>query len=80
MLVPISVFPHGLEIVARFIPTALGVESINTALAGHGLAATWTDATLPWLLVHTALVLTVGFALYASNIRHAQREGGLSPR
>jgi len=80
MLVPVSVFPHGLEIFARFIPTTLGVESINTTLAGHGLGATWSDGTLPWLMVHTAVVLIAGFTLYAINIRHAQREGGLSPR
>lgn len=80
MLVPISFFPHGMETFARFIPTALGVQSINTALAGHGLGATWSDGTLPWLLVHTAVVLGAGFSLYVINIRHAQREGGLSLR
>jgi ABC-2 type transport system permease protein len=80
MLVPISFFPHGLEIFARFIPTALGVQSINTTLTDHGLGGTWSDGTLPWLLVHTAVVTGVGLALYVINIRHAQREGGLSPR
>jgi ABC-2 type transport system permease protein len=80
MLVPISFFPHGMEIFARFIPTALGVQATNTILAGHGLAATWSDHTLPWLLAHTAVVVTAGFSLYVINIRHAQREGGLSPR
>jgi ABC-2 type transport system permease protein len=80
MLVPISLFPYGLETFARFIPTALGVQSINTILAGQGLGATWSDGTLPWLLVHATVVVAAGFGLYAINIRHAQREGGLSPR
>ena len=80
MLAPISLFPHGLEIFARFIPTGLGVQAINTILAGHGLGATWSDHTLPWLLVHTAAVVTAGFSLYVINIRRAQREGRLSPR
>lgn len=80
MLVPISVFPHGLEIFAKFIPTALGVQSINTILGGHGLGATWSNGTLPWLLVHVAVVVTAGFSLYVINTRRAQREGGLSPR
>ena len=79
-LVPITFFPHGVEVFARFIPTSLGVEAINSTLAGHGLGATWADGTLPWLLVHTAVVLTAGFSLYAINMRHAQREGGLRPR
>lgn len=80
MLVPISVFPHGLEIFAKFIPTALGVQSINTILGGQGLGATWSNGTLPWLFVHVAVVVTAGFALYVINARRAQREGGLSPR
>jgi ABC-2 type transport system permease protein len=80
MLVPITLFPRGLEIFARFIPTALGVQSINTILAGHGLAATWSDGTLPWLLVYSAVVVTAGFVLYVRNISRAQREGGLSSR
>jgi ABC-2 type transport system permease protein len=80
MLVPISLFPPGLETFARLIPTALGVQSVNTLLAGHELGATWSDGTLPWLLVHTAVFVAAGFGLYAINIRHAQREGGLSPR
>lgn len=79
-LVPISFFPHGLATFARFIPTTLGVESINTTLAGHGLGTIWSGGTLPWLLVHTAVVVTAGFSLYVINIRRAQREGGLSPR
>ena len=79
-LVPISVFPHGMQIFARFIPTTLGVESIDALLAGRGLAATWSGGTLPWLLVHTAVLLAGSFSLYAINIRHAQREGGLSAR
>lgn len=80
MLVPIAFFPQGLQVFARFIPTTLGVQSIDAILAGHGLSATWSDGTLPWLLVHTAVVLGAGFSLYAINIRRAQREGGLSPR
>ena len=80
MLVPISIFPHGLEIFAKFIPTALGVQAINTIQGGHGLASTWSNGTLPWLLVHVAVVVTAGFALYVINMGHAQREGGLSPR
>jgi ABC-2 type transport system permease protein len=80
MLVPISVFPHGLEVFARFIPTALGVQAINTIVAGHGLGATWSNGTLPWLLVHSAVVVMAGLSLYVINIRRAQREGGLSAR
>ncbi|MGH7777720.1 MAG: ABC transporter permease [Candidatus Dormibacterales bacterium] len=80
MVVPISVFPQGLQFFAKFVPTTLGVQSINTILAGHGLGATWSYGTLPWLLIHTAVVLVAGFSLYEINIRRAQREGGLGSR
>lgn len=80
MLLPITLFPRGMEVFARFMPTALGVEALNTIQAGHGLVAIWSDGTLPWLLVHTATVITLGLVLYVVNIRHARREGGLSPR
>jgi ABC-2 type transport system permease protein len=80
MMVPITVFPDALETFARFIPTALGVQALNTTLSGQPLSATWSDGTLPWLLVHTGVLLTAGVAAYVTNIRRAQREGGLSPR
>src|SRR6266700_8206492 len=75
MLVPISFFPHGIEVFATFIPTALGVLAAGAILVGHGLGAIWSDRTLPWLLVHTAVVVTAGFILYLINVRRAQREG-----
>src|SRR6516225_2649057 len=79
MFIPIILFPHGLEIFARFIPTALGVEVLNTALAGHGLGAAWADGTLPWLLVHVVALAGLGWITYLCTVRRARREGGLSP-
>ena len=80
MFIPIILFPHGLEIFARFIPTALGVEVLNTALAGRGLGAAWADGTLPWLLVHVVALAGLGWITYLCTVRRARREGGLSPR
>lgn len=80
MMVPITVFPDALETFAHFIPTALGIQVLNTTLAGDPLSATWSDGTLPWLLVHTGVVLAAGLVMYVANIRHARREGGLSSR
>jgi ABC-2 type transport system permease protein len=75
--VPVSVFPHALQIAVRFVPTALGVQALNTTLAGRGLGTAWTDGTLPWLIVHASVSLGLGWALYARNIRRARRDGGL---
>jgi ABC-2 type transport system permease protein len=79
MLVPVTVFPGPIEIVSRLVPTALGVQAFNTTLA-DGLGQSWTDGTLPWLLVHTAVLLVAGLATYGAALRRALREGALSPR
>jgi ABC-2 type transport system permease protein len=80
MFVPAAVFPHGVEIFARFIPTTLGVQVMNTALAGRPLSAAWADATLPWLLAHAVTLSAAAWAAYLYTLRRARREGGLSPR
>jgi ABC-2 type transport system permease protein len=80
LYVPVTLFPHGIEIFARFMPTALGTEVLNTTLSGRGLGAAWADGTLPWLLVHVAVLGGLGWATYLYTVRRARREGGLSPR
>jgi ABC-2 type transport system permease protein len=80
MFIPVTLFPHGIEIFARFIPTTLGTEALNTTLSGHGLAAAWSDGTLPWLLVHVVVLSALGWAAYLNTLRRARREGGMSPR
>jgi ABC-2 type transport system permease protein len=77
MLVPVTVFPHALEIVTRFLPTTLGVQALNTTLAGRPLSAAWADGTLGWLLVHTVVTFALGWALYTRNICRARREAGV---
>jgi ABC-2 type transport system permease protein len=80
MLIPISLFPHGIEIFARFLPTTLGTEVLNATLAGRGLSAAWSDGTLPWLLVHVVILSGLAWAAYLHTVRQARREGGLFPR
>lgn len=79
MMVPITVFPDALHTFAQFIPTALGVQALNTTLAGQPLSAIWADGTLPRLLVHTGVLFALGLVTYVVNIRRARREGGLGP-
>jgi ABC-2 type transport system permease protein len=80
MFVPVTVFPQAVEVFARFIPTTLGVEVLNTTLAGRGLAAAWSDGTLPWLIAHVTALTALACITYAGTLRRARREGGLSPR
>jgi ABC-2 type transport system permease protein len=80
MFFPIATFPAGVLVVARLMPTALGVQVLNTTLAGRGLSAAWADGTLPWLLVHVAMLTALGWAVYLRGIARGMREGGLSAR
>lgn len=80
MLVPVTDFPAELETFTHLIPTALGVQVLDSTLTHGSLAPAWSNGTLPGLLAHTAVLLALGLALYVRNIRRAQREGGLSPR
>ena len=75
--VPITVFPHALQIAVKFIPTTLGVQALNTTLTGRGLSAAWANGTVPWLIVHAAVSLTLGWAVHARAMRRALREGRL---
>lgn len=79
MLVPVAVFPDGIEIFSHVIPTALGVQAFNSTMT-EGLDAAWANSTLPWLLVHTGVLIVIGLATYAAAMRRALREGALSPR
>lgn len=80
LYVAITLFPHGVEVFARFLPTALGTEALNTTLSGRGLGAAWSDGTLPWLIVHVVVIGGLGWTTYRYTLRRARREGGLSPR
>lgn len=77
MVVPVTVFPHAMQTLVRFLPTTLGVQALNTTLAGRGLSTAWDDGTLGWLIAHAAASLALGWVLYARNIHRARREGGL---
>jgi len=80
MFVPVTVFPHGVEIFARLVPTTLGIEVLNTTLAGRGLGVAWDNTTLPWLIAHVVVLSALGWGTYLATLRRARREGGLSPR
>jgi len=80
MFIPVTLFPYGIEVFARFVPTTLGTEVLNTTLSGRGLGAAWAGGTLPWLLVHVVVLAVLGWVTYLNTLRRARREGGLSPR
>lgn len=80
MFFPIAIFPQGVLVIARLMPTALGVQALSDTLAGRGLGAAWADGTLPWLLAHVAMLSALAWAVYLRGIRRGMREGRLSAR
>lgn len=79
--IPVSVFPDWLQLLARFLPTTLGVEvGRKILLQGGTLGSTWTDGSLRWLCVHSGLMFALGAVAYQRSIRRALRLGGLGPR
>jgi ABC-2 type transport system permease protein len=79
--VPVGLFPEWLRLVARLLPTTLGVEvSRAVLLEGWPMSVAWLDGSLPWLLAHSAAMLVVGGAVYQSSIERALRAGRLGPR
>lgn len=76
--IPIFAFPAGLELVAKFVPTTLGVDATRRlSTTGETLGDVWADGTLPWALVHAALLLILGWTVYQAAIRRGLREGRL---
>jgi ABC-2 type transport system permease protein len=79
--VPVSLFPGWLQLVARLLPTTLGIEvSRKILLQGGSLVSTWSDGSLIWLVFHSAMLLIAGATAYQLSIRAALRDGRLGPR
>jgi ABC-2 type transport system permease protein len=76
--IPIFVLPDGIELAAKFVPTTLGVDAIRRlTTTDQTLGQVWADGTLPWALVHAALLLSLGWTVYQAAIRRGLREGRL---
>jgi ABC-2 type transport system permease protein len=75
---PVSLYPDWMAVVARLLPTTMGVEATGKVLfQGRSLADIWNDGTLPWLLVYTVALTLAGWTLFARNHRRALRDGKL---
>lgn len=80
MLIPITLFPAGIQAVSHVVPTSLGVQAFNATMSTGSLTRSWSDGTLRWLIVHVLLSYALGVGLYVATMRRARREGALSPR
>lgn len=76
--IPIFLFPHWLETVTKFVPSALGVDATRRlTTTGESLGQVWADGTLPWAIVHAAVLIILGWTVYQAAIRRGLREGRL---
>lgn len=77
-MLPLSLYPHWLAILARFLPTTLGIEATNRVLFdGASLAGIWSDGLLPLLIGYTVTFAAAGIAIFTRNHRVALRNGTL---
>jgi ABC-2 type transport system permease protein len=78
-LIPVFVFPEWLALTSKiFVPTTLGMDATRRLLTGgESLGHVWSDATLPWALLHAAVLLLFGWIVYQAAIRRGLREGRL---
>lgn len=79
-LVPHDLFPRWLELVAEVVPTTLGVSATRAMLVDdQPVGGLWQTGELPWLMVHAVVTATLGWLLYAVQLRRAVRDGRLGP-
>ncbi|MGH3735186.1 MAG: ABC transporter permease [Micromonosporaceae bacterium] len=79
-LVPITAFPPGLELAAKFVPTTLGIDVSRKALFdGAPVTALVADGSLGAAALHAAVMLAVGWAVYRWAVRVGLRDGRLGP-
>lgn len=74
-VVPIAVFPVGLEIVAKLVPTTLGIDATSTALFDEGP----TGSGVALAALHAAVMLAVGWSVYHAAIGKGRKDGRLGP-
>ncbi|MGH2532633.1 MAG: ABC transporter permease [Thermomicrobiales bacterium] len=79
--VPVYVFPDWLQVIAKLAPSTLGIDVMRKLLIeDRSLAATWSDHSLQWTLVHAVAMLLLGWTVYQCQIRRGLRDGRLGPR
>lgn len=80
MIIPVEEFPGGLELLAKLVPTTLGIAALrDIAVDGDSLGDLIRGGTLGWLVLHTGVLVVAGWAAYQWQVRRALRDGRLGP-
>ncbi len=79
-VVPPELFPRWLELIAKLVPSTLGISATRRILLdGASLGDLAADGALGWLVLHTAVLVASGWAAYQWQIRRVLRDGRLGP-
>jgi ABC-2 type transport system permease protein len=75
-LIPLEWYPTWVQLLARFLPTTLGIEvTQKVVLENQSLSAVWADGMLPWLLLYTVLLCALSWLVFLLSDRHVIRRG-----
>lgn len=79
-IIPPELFPRWLELVAKLLPSTLGISATRRVLVD---GATWAelagDGSLVWLTLHTVVLVAGGWIAYQWQVRRALRDGRMGP-
>lgn len=79
-LIPPELFPRWLELIAKLLPTTLGISATRRVLVdGVSVSELVRDGSLAWLVLHTLLLVAGGWLAYQWQIRRALRDGRMGP-
>ena len=76
--IPVTIFPHWLEYFARTLPTTQGsIVLRDVVLKGQSLLAAWSNGSLIWLTLNSALYLAGGWLVFKLCEHTARKQGSL---
>lgn len=79
-VIPPDLFPRWLELVAKLLPSTLGISATRRALVdGATLADLARDGSLGWLVLHTTVLVATGWIAYQWQVRRALHDGRMGP-
>ena len=77
-LLPVDRLPDGVELAAKALPTTQGIIVLrDVMLEGRSLSAVWSDGSLVYLALHSALFLAVGWLAFKYAEGVAKKRGTL---
>ncbi len=79
-LIPPELFPRWLELIAKLLPSTLGISATRRVLVdGVSLSELVRDGSLAWLVLHTIILVAGAWLAYQWQIRRALRDGRMGP-